>query len=40
MEEAYERAVNAIELFITEGIIAAMNKCNTSGEEAKIDCEA
>lgn len=39
MEEAYERAVNAIELFITEGIVAAMNKCNTLGEEAKTGCE-
>lgn len=39
MEDVYERAVNAIELLITEGIVAAMNKCNTSGEETKIGRE-
>ncbi|MGB9880602.1 MAG: aminoacyl-tRNA hydrolase [Anaerolineae bacterium] len=39
MEDVYERAVNAIELFITEGIVAAMNKCNAPGEDEKTCCE-
>ena len=39
MEGVYERAVNAIELFIAEGIVAAMNKCNTSSEDARACCE-
>nr|MBC7245444.1 aminoacyl-tRNA hydrolase [Chloroflexota bacterium] len=34
MEEAYERAIAAIELFISEGIVAAMNKFNASGEDS------
>ncbi|MGQ9492959.1 MAG: aminoacyl-tRNA hydrolase [Anaerolineae bacterium] len=41
MEEAYERAIAAIELFITAGIVAAMNNFNVSDENLsqKISCE-
>ncbi len=32
MEAAYERAVEAIECYLSEGIVAAMNRFNTNGD--------